>query len=119
VGTETFHGDRQTDITKLTIAFHNFAKHIKTISNFYTQGCGEKNILIFKIYEGACDTKFNYLHTPEDVRIMSKHTGLSILNATLSVQNVLRPYVTVFDPNTTVNMTLRNVYFVTEENGEE
>jgi hypothetical protein len=33
VGVELFHTDRRTDMTKLLVAFHNFAAALKSINN--------------------------------------------------------------------------------------
>jgi 23S rRNA A2030 N6-methylase RlmJ len=39
VGAELFHADRQTDMTKLVVAFHNFANAAKKEGKFHLITC--------------------------------------------------------------------------------
>jgi len=44
VGAELFHADRQTDMTKLRDAFHNFANAPKNVTTMHCSYCSGQNI---------------------------------------------------------------------------
>ena len=69
MGAELFHDDGQTDMTKLIVAFHNFANVLKN-QQYFISICGPHSRYVVDRYSKQC-TQCTYNVTLSRVRVIT------------------------------------------------